>query len=130
MGASVIDLHSICSIIKEDKCAKYLEKAIKFTDDIVLKFKDFEAPGYFFTDKNLTKLLHAKRKFGMIMSPQQKFHATSNFLFSFSLTHEKKWETEFEEILKVYPHLLRKFLMGIFSMASICDKEMGTVSRT
>ena len=127
---ALVDLHSICSIINEDKCEEYLEKAIKFTDDIVLKFKDFEAPGYFFTDKNLTKPLPCKKKIWYDnVTPAGNSMLLQIFSTLFSLTHEKKWETEFEEILKVYPSLASKVSDGVcFSMASICDKEMGTVS--
>ena len=57
---ALVDLHSICSIINEDKCEEYL--AIKVTDDIVLKFKDFEAPGYFFTDENLDKAVTMQKE--------------------------------------------------------------------
>ena len=59
---ALLDLFSLSTIIEENKSKNYLEKAIQSTEKLLIKFKDPEANGFFFTEENQSPPSPAGRK--------------------------------------------------------------------
>lgn len=127
---ALLELHSVSSIIDNNKSIEYLEKAIFYAEKLLLIFQDTEASGFFFTEEDLNSPLPCRRKIWYDNStPSGNSMTLRIFSTLYNLTGDQKWEKEFYKILNPFSSLAKKVPDGIsYAMSSICDKELGFVS--
>ena len=127
---ALLDLFSLSTIIEENKSKNYLEKAIQSTEKLLIKFKDPEANGFFFTEDNQSPPLPCRKKIWYDnATPSGNSMLLRIFSTLYNLTKEKKWDTAYKENLKYYSSLAQKVPDGVsYAMSSVCDNAVGILS--
>ncbi len=127
---AMLDLQSVAPFLGNENLNHYLEKALEFTEEVIRKFKDFENPGFFFSEKNCQTPLPCRKKIWFDNSTPS---GNSTLLRIFSelhyFTHDRKWRIEFEGNLCGYVKLATDAPEGIaYALTAICHEATGFCS--
>ena len=127
---AMLDLQSVGSHSCKEGPNHYLEKALKFTFEVIRKFKDFENPGFFFTEKNCQTPMPCRKK---IWYDNSTPSGNSTLLRIFSklhhLTKDQQWMIEFEENLSGFVNIAKNAPEGIaHALTAICQEATGFLS--
>ena len=129
---AMLDLHSLAPHANSKNPNHYFEKALKFTEQVIQKFKDPEMPGFFFTENNYQTPLPCRKKIWYDNStPSGNSTLLKIFATLHHLSRDRKWRVEFEENLAGYVLLARKAPDGIANaLTAICEDAIGILTIT
>ena len=129
---AMLDLHSLAPHANSKNPNHYFEKALKFTEQVIQKFKDPEMPGFFFTENNYQTPLPCRKKIWYDNStPSGNSTLLKIFATLHHLSRDRKWRVEFEENLAGYALLARKAPDGIANaLTAICEDAIGILTIT
>jgi uncharacterized protein YyaL (SSP411 family) len=129
---AMLDLHSLAPHAISKNPNHYFEKALKFTEQVIQKFKDPEMPGFFFTENNYQTPLPCRKKIWYDNStPSGNSTLLKIFATLHHLSRDRKWRVEFEENLAGYVLLARKAPDGIANaLTAICEDAIGILTIT
>jgi uncharacterized protein YyaL (SSP411 family) len=127
---ALLDLSKVSNVLHQGSSDKYIQKAIKLVEQLILKFKDPQMTGFFFSLEKLSPPSPCRKK---VWYDNATPAGNSALLRIFSqlhhLTEEKKWKNEFNQGITAYTQLTQKVPEGVcHALTAISEDAVGIIS--
>jgi len=121
-----LQLAAYADVFEPGTSQECINKSIQLAEDILERFNDLEAPGFFFAQQQQTDLLTRKKEWWDNATPSG--NATLLHVFSnlYSLTGDDKWEKEFIRLTRAYPGKISGTPLGVpYALEALASRELG-----
>ena len=127
---ALLDISSITDLLDKKTSGHYVEKALQLTEQTILKFKDSQMPGFFFTDEKIGAPIPCRKKIWYDNAlPASNSILMKVFSQFYHLTSDEKWKNEFQQGLSGYSSLAQKIPDGIgYALSAICENAVGILT--
>ena len=127
---ALLDLSKVSNVLHLGSSEEYIQKAIKVIEQTILKFKDPQMTGFFFTEEKLSPPPPCRKKVWYDnATPAGNSALLRIFSQLYHLTEEEKWKIEFNRGITAYPQLTQKVPEGVcHALNAISEDAVGIIS--